>query len=360
VVSLHKTLIMDHKRKSDNTDTAALVVKKPRNELVERHEGSQDVIAVDAVPRTSSLQSPIMLLTGHKAEIYTVKFSPFGKALASGSFDKEIFLWNVYDDCTNYSVLRGHGGAVLELHWTMDGQNIVSASSDKTVCVWDAETGRRVKRLREHTNYVNSCCPSRRGHSAPMVVSGSDDTTARLWDLRVRGSVQTFTHKYPVTCVAFGDSGDQIYTGGLDNDMRVWDLRRCDVLFSLRGHTDTITGMRLSPDGSYLLSNAMDNSVRIWDIRPYAPFQRCVKIFQGVQHNFEKNLLKCSWSPDGSKVAAGSADRFVYVWDTTSRKLLYKLPGHTGSVNEVDFHPEEPIVASCSSDKTIYLGEISE
>ena len=73
---------------------------------------------------------------------------------------------------------------------------------------------------------------------------------------------------------------------------------------------------------------------------------------------FEKNLLRCSWSPDGSKVTAGSGDRYVYVWDTTSRRILYKLPGHAGSVNEIDFHPFEPIIASGSSDKRIYLGEI--
>lgn len=35
--------------------------------------------------------------------------------------------------------------------------------------------------------------------------------------------------------------------------------------------------------------------------------------------------------------------RFVYIWDTTSRRIVYKLPGHAGSVNEVVFHPEEPI-----------------
>ena len=42
-------------------------------------------------------------------------------------------------------------------------------------------------------------------------------------------------------------------------------------------------------------------------------------------------------------VAAGSADRFVYVWDTATRRILYKLPGHLGSVNDVDFHLIEPI-----------------
>ena len=46
------------------------------------------------------------------------------------------------------------------------------------------------------------------------------------------------------------------------------------------------------------------------------------------------------------------------VWDTTSRKILYRLPGHNGSVNEVVFHPKEPIIASASSDRTIFLGEI--
>lgn len=78
----------------------------------------------------------------------------------------------------------------------------------------------------------------------------------------------------------------------------------------------------------------------------------------GHQHNFEKNLLRCAWSPDGSKISGGSADRFVYIWDTTSRRIIYKLPGHNGSVNDVKFHPNEPIVVSCASDKTIYLGEI--
>ena len=56
-----------------------------------------------------------------------------------------------------------------------------------------------------------------------------------------------------------------------------------------------------------------------------------------------QNLLRVAWNNDGSKVAAGSGDRFVCVWDTTTRRILYKLPGHAGSVNEVDFHPLEPI-----------------
>lgn len=38
-----------------------------------------------------------------------------------------------------------------------------------------------------------------------------------------------------------------------------------------------------------------------------------------------------------------SVRRFVYVWDSVTQRILYRLPGHLGSVNDVDFHPKEPI-----------------
>ena len=94
----------------------------------------------------------------------------------------------------------------------------------------------------------------------------------------------------------------QVYSGGLDNNITVWDLRKGEQSMSLKGHTDSVTGLALGPEGTHLLSNAADNSLRVWDMRPYAPANRCEKIFTGHQHNYERNLLRCSWSPDGSKV----------------------------------------------------------
>jgi Prp8 binding protein len=103
----------------------------------------------------------------------------------------------------------------------------------------------------------------------------------------------------------------------------------------------------------------MDCTARIWDIQPFAIGDRCVRVLNGHQHNFERNLLKCAWSPDGKRVACGSSDRLAYIWQVGSGKIEYGLPGHQGSVNAVDFHPVEPILLSGGSDKQIYLGEIT-
>ena len=311
--------------------------------------------------RTSNLRAPIMLLEGHSGAVHTIKFDPTGNFLASGSFDRTVQFWGVYGDCDNYMMLKGHKNAILDLHWSTDGSQIFTASADKTVVAWDAEVGKRVRKWTGHDSFVNACCPTRKSAGTTMVVSGSDDGTTRVWDLRAKTCVKEFENKFQITSVAFSDDGESVFAGGLDETIKAWDMRNDEVSFTLEGHRDTITGISLSPDGNHLLSNGMDNCMYMWDVRAFvtAP-SRCLKRFEGASHDFEKMLLRCSWSADGRRVSAGSADQHVYVWEVDSQDIAYCLPGHRGSVNEVTFHPKEPIIGSCGSDKNIFLGELSK
>lgn len=253
------------------------------------------------------LFAPTVQLTGHQREVLCCKFSPDGKHLASAGFDKLIFLWDVYRDCTNYATIKGHKNAVLELQWSLDGTRIYTCSADKTLSCLDVETCKRIKKFVGHTSFVNSCYPARRG--LELVVSGSDDNTTKIWDMRQREPAYNFESKYSVTSVSFNDTADKVFSSGLDNQIKVWDLRKNDIDYVLYGHTDTITGLALSPEGSYLLSNSMDQTIRCWDVKSFVMGNRCVKIFQGNSHSFEKNLLRVGWSSDGTMMTAGSSDK---------------------------------------------------
>lgn len=146
----------------------------------------------------------------------------------------------------------------------------------------------------------------------------------QVWDLRVKRSVVTFTDSYQITTVCFTEASDQIFTSGIENVVKTWDLRNQQIALTMEGHSDTVTGMKLNQEGTHLLTNSMDNTLRMWDVRPYAPVNRCVKVFVGHTHNFEKNLLRCCWSPDGQYITAGSADRMVSIWETESANLIYR------------------------------------
>uniref|UniRef100_A0A7S2TVT0 Uncharacterized protein n=1 Tax=Lotharella oceanica TaxID=641309 RepID=A0A7S2TVT0_9EUKA len=311
------------------------------------------------LPRTSTLEAPTMLLTGHGGPVNACKFDLSGELLASGGMDKLLFLWKIEGKCENIATLKGNDGAILDIHWHRDKEFLLTACADKTGVIFDVETQEKIKRLRGHTSFVNSICGSRRGD--PFVLTGSDDGSAMMWDLRVRSAIGLLKDEksiFPMLTCCFSDDSTQAFTAGIDEEIRCWDLRKEKVLYKLSGHKDCVTGMELSMDGRYLLSNSMDNSLISWDVRPYVSTPRFTRQFAGHRHNMDKTLLKAAWSKDGTRITGGSADRHVYVWDAMNGRILYKLPGHQGSVNEVDFHPTEPIIVSCSNDKKIFIGEI--
>lgn len=230
-----------------------------------------------------------------------------------------------------------------------------------TAALYDVETMTRTRKFAGHSSFVNSCCPCRVSTN-PIVVTAGDDASVKLWDVRSKKCQRTMHNEgnYQVLAACFNDIGSHVFTAGIDELVKAWDLRNTDKpVWTAAGHTDSITGLSLSPDGTTVLSNSMDQTVRTWDARPFCKGDRMGPVaYQGAVHNYEKLLLKCSWSPDGKRVSAGSSCNNVHVWEASSGNVLYKLPGHKGSVAEVTFHPKEPIIASAGSDKVVFLGEL--
>jgi WD40 repeat protein len=86
---------------------------------------------------------------------------------------------------------------------------MVSASGDNTLKVWDLETGRILRTLEGHSDFVLDVAVTPNGRRA---VSGSEDKTLRVWDLETGLALATFNCDASAQCCTFA-SNRQIIAG---------------------------------------------------------------------------------------------------------------------------------------------------
>ena len=113
---------------------------------------------------------------------------------------------------------------------------------------------------------------------------------------------------------------------------------------TLRGHTDYVFRMALSPDGRTLASPSWE--VRLWDVES----GRGLKT---LEH--QAGVVCVGWSPDGATLATSTRDNKVCLWDAATGRQIRILEGHGGTVNGVAWSSDGKTLASCSDDHTIRL-----
>jgi U3 small nucleolar RNA-associated protein 15 len=146
--------------------------------------------------------------------------------------------------------------------------SVLTASDDTTVRLWDLATADNTAYFDSHTDYVRTAAflPS----DPSLAVSGSYDTTVKLWDSRQQengGEVRTLEHGYPVESVIVHPSGTIAVSAG-GPLIRVWDLlsgsTRC--LKALSNHQKTVTCLTWDGERKRVLSGGLDGLVKVYQV----------------------------------------------------------------------------------------------
>lgn len=233
---------------------------------------------------------------------------------------------------------EGHGGHVLALAFSADGTRVLSGSEDHSARLWDVERGREIRPFLGHSDDVLAVAFAPDGK---RVLTGSNDRTVRLWDASSGRELRVLVgHTERVSSVVFSPDGRRALSGSWDHSVSLWDLDKGHELRRMNGHASYVTGVVFSPDGKRALSCSYDKTVRLWDLDT----GKEIKKLEG----HTKEVYSVAFSPDGRFAASGGNDNTVRVWDLDKGDVRV-LEGHAKAVIRVAFSSDGRRILSGSS-----------
>jgi len=212
-------------------------------------------------------------LKGHNGWVNAITTSSDNPdVLISASRDKSILIWKLTrDDSEKYGVpkraLKGHSHFISDVVISSDGQFALSGSWDSTLRLWDLNTGITTRRFVGHEKDVLSVSFSADNR---QIVSGSRDKTIKLWNTlgECKYTIKEDCHTEWVSCVRFSPNTQNplIVSAGWDKTVKVWNLQHCKIRNNLTGHSAYINTATVSPDGSLCASGGKDGTTMLWDL----------------------------------------------------------------------------------------------
>jgi dipeptidyl aminopeptidase/acylaminoacyl peptidase len=305
--------------------------------------------------------TPVLNLTGHASEVYTVAFSPDGKRLASAS-NREVIVWDL---ATGKSLFTYHitGTNVFGLAFTPDGKRLAVGIS-KIVKVLDAATGKEVSAVTGSAHFLFRMAYSPDGKCL-ATSSGSTNASGELyvWDAATGRAVLSLAHQTgAVLNVAYSADGRRLATatgapsGVRPGEVIVWESASGRAVMTLRGHTENVYGVAFSPDGRRIASasgsrgSTRPGEVKLWEI---LTGQEAISLTGHTGPVF--NVV---FSPDGRLLVTASGDRTVRLWDAITGREVLSLTGHTGVVYSVAFSPDGKRLASAGADRAVKVWDV--
>uniref|UniRef100_A0A8C2J400 TLE family member 2, transcriptional corepressor a n=1 Tax=Cyprinus carpio TaxID=7962 RepID=A0A8C2J400_CYPCA len=176
-------------------------------------------------------------------------------------------------------------------------------------------------------NYIRSCKLLPDGRT---LIVGGEASTLSIWDLatptpRIKAEL---TSSAPA-CYALAISPDNkvCFSCCSDGNIVVWDLHNQTLVRQFQGHTDGASCIDISNDGTKLWTGGLDNTVRCWDLREGRQLQ---------QHDFTSQIFSLGYCPTGEWLAVGMESSNVEVLHV-SKPDKYQLHLHESCVLSLKF-----------------------
>ncbi len=247
-----------------------------------------------------------------------------------------------------------------------DGQRLFAAGKSGLLHALDATHGAPLETIAGHESAIVAASL---GQEKLVTVSAAGQ--AIVWQTENRwqrvhtfgGSHQPGAFADRVLALDFSPDGSLLATGsglpGRSGELKIWRVADGSLVQDLASHhTDTVFGLRFSPNGQLLASVAADRKVLVCDTTDW----KTVRNFPG----HTAHVLAVDWNAGGTLLATGSADRTIKLWDfaaglqvQTYKGQTYRVGPYKGDLTAIRFVGNSEQFVGASGDGTVRLHRTS-
>ncbi|KAK4840393.1 hypothetical protein QYF36_007779 [Acer negundo] len=295
-------------------------------------------------------------IQAHKGYIWTIKFSPDGRYLASGGEDGVVRIWRVTSvdaSCKSFidggnldtnakegktrfgkqksslasivipdkvfqieeSPLQefyGHASDVLDLAWS-NSNYLLSCSMDKTVCMWQVGCDQCLN-VFQHSNYVT--CVQFNPIDDNYFISGSIDGKVRIWGVPQNRVVDWADMRDVISAVCYQPDGKGFVVGSITGTCRFYDSSGYELRLEEELHFpdrkkssgNRITGIQFSLEKPQrVMITSEDSKLRILE------GVDVINKFKGLPKSGSQ--MSASFTTTGKHIISVGEDCRVYVWN---------------------------------------------
>lgn len=251
--------------------------------------------------------------------------------------------------------------SVRSVDFSPSGELWVSGSDRASIDAWFAETGIGMGNFVGH----QAAAPWVAFVSDDSFVSASADGHLICWNVdpewqleRTIGSISDPNVLIDrVTALDFDPSGTRLAVGGgvpsRSGELAVFDLASGSRIVHVpEAHSDTIYGVRFSPEGQRIATVGADRVLRVFASTDGS----LIRKFEGHTHH----VLSVDWKGDGLVIATGGADTTIKVWDSETGDQQRTIENnYRKPVTGVRYLGESDNLLACSGDKQVRLHNAS-
>ncbi|KAM5238566.1 TLE family member 5 isoform 3-T3 [Ctenodactylus gundi] len=228
-----------------------------------------------------------------------------------------------------------------------DGRSLIVGGEASTLSIWDlAAPTPRIKA--ELTSSAPACYALAVSPDAKVCFSCCSDGNIVVWDLQNQTMVRQFQgHTDGASCIDISDYGTRLWTGGLDNTVRCWDLREGRQL-QQHDFSSQIFSLGHCPNQDWLAVGMESSNVEILHVRKPEKYQL---------HLHESCVLSLKFASCGRWFVSTGKDNLLNAWRTPYGASIFQSK-ESSSVLSCDISRNNKYIVTGSGDKKATVYEV--